>query len=1034
LISVGLVVIFLFSQNQAVFSMYSSFRLPPQIWTSFSPRPLRKISRLVRPQWHWGREDILTNHEKDQMWLSLPESKVQYTPLAPILPYLEYSLSLQENEALAFIRVTKVMWEKLPIQSSQLAKHSTLFSFEEETVLPASLGVCLPDCYPQGSFEYTIGQKDRNPVLNVKLYPIHTWDNSVWLTEQLHLEIGICASQVPEKEENDQKHSVIITPTELLDEARELGQYHQENGLTVDVVPLSHIQNWKVKVEPVSLSYMVGYREANESETSQIPEYDFETADQIRTYLIHLLKLGHIDYLTLFGDASFIPPSEYVISTRNADPYDKMIPTDLFYMAPEAFGREIPLRIVTGRIPIRTKEEARLYLDKNVQFRHQDSTDWIKSAALFGGDMFDDDYYGELQCSFMKNSGVFGDFSIKKYYQTDNQYNRDVIAEVMKTNPYGFMVMSSHGRGDYLRLPGGYLDSSEVIHQPSTSHYPIWVSNSCLNGSWDTRLSGIRYGTDRTLQIPTSFSESLLFSKGGAIAYVGGARVNYAGMAYQSNLGEIEVFQLYNIDAMIQYFFESYQTQEQTLGEIFFQSVRKFIQYDFDNGYDFTLKTLFGWCLLGDPTLSLPGKKATDGKPAQIMKMPPTLTGPWEESTPFLDLSQKNSFIVNGKTKTLKVSLCDYNHFENGSIVTVLDKKTTGESFHYTLPSMKKTRFALRFEDLEGFETRYVAYGRYPDDIEIKTPSIFRHLVKDSLYEFSIMIRNNGYNSAKEVMVDQVGDLEKKSLLHLPNLDSFTDYSVPVLIDTSQTGHFRWKFSCTMQAQDLDDSDNSIEMEFWITDLPTHRIGVVSFTWEGPDGKLSQKLSLPRLNQYYQDQSLPIEVKALHQDDLNNLQALSLSTLVLYNIKSISDKQLLKKIVQFEKDGGSILVMGSFDNQLISLMGIRQAADFVIRNGDSSFQPFKMMKSKEKFFSSPSYSLPCFESYSIYQSDITESLLNSAFIVGYSDDAILYILQNRRWISYSGMVPYLDFTRSTEPFLFFADLLGYCVSQELTQE
>lgn len=1012
-------------------NLYSS--VPTTLWTFFSPKPLRKISRMICQQWRWNRNEIQIQTQKKQFWISFPESKNQYAPLAPKLPYLEFSIPLQENETVAFIRTVKVEWERLPLQTSQLAINNDLFTFQEDQVSAKSFGVNLPDCYPVRSFEYSVGWIDPHPILYIKLFPLHTWENYIWLIEQLSIEVGLCASKIPKNEEINQKHSVIIAPTELLDEAKQLGLFQQKSGYAVNVVPIAHIKNWKVDIEPIDLTYMVGYREVNESERAQIPEYDYETADKIRAFLRHLLKLNQIHYLTLFGDATFIPPSEYVISTGNSDPYDKMIPTDLFYMAPEAAGREIPLRIISGRIPARTKEEARIYLSKNNQFRFQNQDEWNKSVALFGGDMFDDDYYGELQCSFMKNSGLFGDFPVTKYYQTDNQYNRDVLANVMKENKYGFMVVSSHGRGDYLRLPNGYLDSSDIMHQPPTSHFPVWVSNACLNGSWDTRLSGIRYGTDPKLPLPTSFSEALLFSKAGAIAYVGGARVNYAGMAYNSNMGEMEVFQLYNIDGMMHYFFEGYKTKGQTLGEIFFLSTRKFIQYDFDNGYEYTLKTLFGWCLLGDPTLPLPDKKQTEGKPVQIIKKPSTLTGPWVESSPNLDLSLENTFEVKGKANTLKVTLCNYNDYKKGSEKTVLKRESSLATFQYSLPTINKTRFALRFEDPDGFETRYVAYGRHADDIALKPPTIFTRLTQGEPFEFSLIVKNIGFTSAKEVIIDQTGFSGSKYLQSLPNLDSFSEYSIPVSIDTTQSGFFKWKFSCKMEKQDLDDSDNSIEVDFWISDIPYQRVGVLAFVWQGVDGQISDTLSLSQINEYYHEKSLPIEVKAMTQDDLDNMESLHLSTLVLYKIRPVSDKKLLKDLIQFEKNGGSVLVMGTFDSQLSSLMGIRHSSDFALRDGDSSFQSFSLMKSKMTFFSKASYSLPCFESYAVYLSDITKCLLDSAYILGFTEDKILYLLQNHRWITYSGVISKLDFARSSETFVFFADLLRYCANQKKSE-
>ncbi len=1011
-------------------SALNKIAVPVSLWTSFSNKPFRLPSRVLQQQWNWRSEQIITRQNEGKLVLSLPGSKTHYTPLAPKLPYISVSIPLQAGESVAYIKTTGIRWRQLSIQASLLESHPDLCTISGEERSAIAFGIHPENCYPSSSFSYTLVYPGDQAECQLKLFPVHVWKDRVWLIDQININIGVSASQKPNLPKNPDVDSVIISPDELMEEAKQLGRIHQKNGYRSLVVPLSHIQKWVQSADPIEIAYMVSYREANKSEVVQIPDYDFKTADKIRAFLTHLLKMGQIDYLTLFGDATYIPPSDYAVSVHNPDPYDRMIPTDLFYMAPEAEGREIPLRIMTGRIPLRSKAEAISFLRKTILHQMSKQQDWSKSVALFGGDMFEDDYYGELQACFMANNGDFGDFAIKKFFETENKYNRDSILQAMSEEDFGFYFMSSHGRGDYLRLPEGYIDTIDIMNQKPKTHFPIWVSNSCLNGAWDTRLSNIRLGTGPSLGIPTSFAESLLFSNGGAIAYIGGARVNYAGMDYNSDLGEMKVYQLYNIDAMLRYFFQSYETKDETLGEVYLKSIQTYIKQDFDNGYEPTIKTLFGYCLLGDPTTSLPDKSASTKSPITLKKKPEVKTGPIDDGSPFVNISEKNHFEIKSQDEIGSVKLCDYIHPQNGVIDENAPECIQTGIYRYTLPSIKKTRFALRIENKQGYEIRYVASGRFNQDIALRHPSIYTHLTKGTPYQFDLPVQNIGLSSVSDIRIEQVTPAEAKYLPSLPNLDPYREYPVKVNVDTSASGTFIWKFTClSAETEDMDSDDNTIEIQFEIVDSPYQRIGIIGYSWAGLKDNLDETLSLNKVNSYYQNHHLPIEVKSLTNQDLSNIEELSISTLVLYDSGYIPDQVTAQILKKHTSKKGSVLVMGLFDNQFRSMMGYNSNIGFSYHTGDSSFQPFSLMRSKREHFSLDTYQLPCFESYSVAGADLTDSLGKSTYIVGYSEDQMLYLIQNNQWITYSGVLSKLDFKRSEETLSFFADLLHYCTDQ-----
>lgn len=1009
-----------------------SSTVPAFLWSSYVQSDTKQIYRTEQREWTWQADQIIIRKNDSRLCLLLPGSKTYIQPLAPKLPFISVSIPIQSDESVVFIKTVRLKWKRLPIPTNQLDTHPDLMTISGEQRSSLSFGINLTRCFPMESFSYTVVSNNNHTECYLKLFPIHIWNNQVWLIEQLGVQIGLSVSQSPPIPVKSALHSVIISPDELMEEADQLGRQHQKNGFQSLVIPLSHIQKWNKPADPITIDNAVTYREASESDTVQIPDFDYNTADKIRAFLIHLLKQKQVDYLTLLGDATYIPPSDYIVSLYNTDPYDRMIPTDLFYMAPEANGHEIPLKVITGRIPVRSKEEAISYIRKTILFQLFGNQEWAKSVALFGGDMFDDDYYGELQTSFMVNNGDFGDFTVKKYYETENRYNRESILKAMSEEEAGFFLMSSHGRGDYLRLPKGYVDAVDVMRLTSKNHCPIWLSDSCLNGAWDTRLSKIRYGTGPQVGIPTSFAESLLFSNGGAVAYIGGSRVNYAGMDYASDLGEMKVYQLYYMDAMIQYFFQHYTPQSKTLGEIFAKSVQQYIQYDFDNGYEPTIKSLFGYCLLGDPTIPVPTKNKAEIPEILLKKKPPTQTGPVHEGAPFLDIHQENQFEFTSLSDNLTAILCDYSHPEQGCKKDRIDPDMVQNQniFSYTLPTIQKTRFAVRIVNEQGYEIRYVASSKFDQDLSLQLPSLYRHLQQGETYQFSLLLKNSGLSSVTDIRIEQTFSSQTKSIFTLPNLDPHMTYPIPVTIDTADSGAYYYQFTCSSSTSaDSDDTDNTIEVLFEISEAPYYRIGVIGYDWLGMKENLDDTLSLTKVNQYYQNLELPAEIKTLTEEEMKSIDTQAISAILLYNTEYFPNKNIIQQLKKYTNHDGVVLVMGIFDSQIKAWLGYKSSNDFSYHMGDSSFQAFTMMRSKKEDFLSDTYNLPCFESYSVNGEDLSGVLGENTYIIGYSEDKMLYLIQTNHWITYSGLLSNLDFNRSNESLSFFADLMMYCSRQ-----
>jgi hypothetical protein len=436
--------------------------------------------------------------------------------------------------------------------------------------------------------------------------------------------------------------------------------------------------------------------------------------------------------------------------------------------------------------------------------------------------------------------------------------------------------------------------------------------------------------------------------------------------------------------------------------------------------------------LLGDPTLPVPTKNTAAIPEILLEKKPPAQTGPVQEGSPFLDIHQENQFEFTSTSDNLTAILCDYVHPEKGCKKDKItpDRVQNQNIFSYTLPTIQKTRFAIRIVNEQGFEVRYVASSKFDQDLSLQLPSLFRHLQQGEPYQFSLLLKNSGLSSVTDIRIEQTFSTQTKSILTLPNLDPHMTYPVPVTIDTADSGAYYYQFTCSSSGSaDSDELDNTIEILFEISDTPCYRIGVIGYDWLGMKGNLDDVLSLTKVNQYYQNLEKPAEIKALTEEEMKSVDPQTISALLLYNTEYFPYKNIPQQLKKYVDHGGVVLTMGIFDSQIKTWLGYESSTDFSYHLGDSSFQAFTLMRSKREDFSSNIYRLPCFESYSVNGEDLPDVLGKNTYIIGYSEDKMLYLIQTNRWITYSGLLSNLDFNRSEESLSFFADLMMFCSRQ-----
>lgn len=1019
---VVLIIGILFSGNNTSLS-YSHAHNTNLFWTNYASNFTGKINHIIPIHYKIKQSDLKTTITKKGFKWSLPGSLNYYFPESPILPYIPISITLASGESLSYIKTISNDYEIYSIENIPVARNPKLQSTDGEPVNIDLLPNLSNTIFPSSGFLFSIVSDKKANILSLKLFPIHLDQKKFYLSTQLDLEVGINQNNKGSKQNVSGQYAIILTPDVLIEEAMKLKDIQKLDGYKVEVMELSAIKQNYLPSEPSNLHDISCFNDVSEGFRNRFKNYDSVTALQIRSYLKEAADNKSFQFITILGDASYIPPSDYIFSLNNKDSYDRGIPSDFFYMSPYAQDSSFPFAFNIGRLPVRSKTEAKHIVEKIQRYHQSFKPDWYKKVSLFGGDLFENDYYGELLNCYMIDQNDFQSLEIQKFFQTEQLYNRDTILTELEKGNRGFLYINSHGRGDYLRLPKGYVDSNDIQKLTQKDTLPIFVSDACLNGSWDTRLSDIRYGTDKNFEYPTSFSEALLFSEGGAIAYIGGSRINYAGMDYDYSKGVLESYNVYNIDALIHYIFQSYSYEDTSLGEISRKGLMTFIQKDWDWPGDWLLKTVFGFCLLGDPTLRLPGKQKRSTIDIDFVELP-VIKEMNSGDIPFIQIDKASQFQIESKAGSITVHLSNYNSWDNALISTTKIVSDKNNPFTYTIENIPKTRICIRIEALNGSEKRFVAFGKYENDLVIEPFDAFHNFISKDKRSFQFEIVNDGLNDANKVKIS----IKNESIVlvekEIPFLQSSVHYFVKYNLDFSEQVTKNINIFCEPLPGEKSLDDNSLTVRFKVEENPGLKIGIFKSLYNQADKSIRSKLWLDTINHFFSNKQINAEVKLLTLDECLHLDKQNLNKVIIYDSRYFqNNEEFLASLKKFTKNRGTVLVIGPTSKEIMKLCGISADDSFLMNQGDSSFQLFSILRSYRGKFTLPLFTLPCFESYAPEESNLLETLDDAAIILGKSDDNKLYLIQNKNAFYFSGLLSGLDFERQYESFQFFIDLL-----------
>jgi len=389
--------------------------------------------------------------------------------------------------------------------------------------------------------------------------------------------------------------NVIITPPELFEHANRLKNFHDNKGISTDVVNTTWIfTNYGNASDPP----YEGYKNSSIPGWGNITGYNYTLAKRTVKYLKDTVEHPNLKYVTLFGNARLVPPSYYVYMDVYFDNYNDWIPTDFFYASPDY---DLFPNVMVGRLPVNCSVEAEHVVEKIENWDGNVSYDWFKNVSLGGGGTT---YYiltGELMSTDLVNRNYFNGMNVTEFSRTDGKFDKANLTKPLSGDT-GILYVFTHGSGDSWYIEGDPINVDDLLSLPHNSRVPIVVSIACMDGAFDTN---VLYGG-----FDTSFGEGVLVSNASGIAYIGCSRVSAGDPIYYIDKGNLRITKEPYMAGMLTYVFRAYHKGANSLGSIA-REARK--TYLLENDFCATLLdnlTYFEFTLLGDPALQIPAQQA----------------------------------------------------------------------------------------------------------------------------------------------------------------------------------------------------------------------------------------------------------------------------------------------------------------------------------------------------------------------------------------------------------------------------------------
>ncbi len=565
---------------------------------SFQQNPLEKDDTQLyykNQSFTLTQEEIVMQQIKGMNRIFLDNATIFNQPGLPIIPMKTIIIALEKNATIVDITLNDYRLKKClqPITFQQTPfphfwsinetpLHHHADEIIENTITKAKQNLL----YPGTTHSFIIGENSTHTKAIIHLFPIqYQFDTKeTFLIDQGTISISYTTKQEETVVTTDPVENIIITHPSFSIQAEKLKQFHNNQGIQTEVVTT----NWiKSNFEPSTYPPVMGYKDF--SNKDQIRKYDDELALKIISYLQSQSTNTQLSYVTLFGNALHVPPSYYF--GYNYYP----VPTDFYYSSPDL---DLIPNYRIGRLPVHNILEATRTVNKIIDWNPSETQ--MDNVAIAGGLPFNSPFFiGELITVDSVNRGYFDGLNVDKYFRTDERFESSDILSALQ-NEYGLLFTICHGNANVIVAEEGRISARTVGKMPKNYNAPIFSCIGCSSGSYDTHVIKQGYSLDRT-----SIGESIVVSKGGGIAYIGGSRTNDGYPLLTLNNGRVEISKETYMAGLLTYVNQAYSNNVDNLGDLTFYASETYLEKndmtDFWNQYHY-----FDFILLGDPALQLP--------------------------------------------------------------------------------------------------------------------------------------------------------------------------------------------------------------------------------------------------------------------------------------------------------------------------------------------------------------------------------------------------------------------------------------------
>ncbi|SEA29124.1 Por secretion system C-terminal sorting domain-containing protein [Segatella bryantii] len=384
---------------------------------------------------------------------------------------------------------------------------------------------------------------------------------------------------------------VIVIPTsqKLLEQAKRLKLFHEtHDSLSVNIVPADELYNEFSSGTPDAMAYRRYLKML----------YDKANATNATKTLKYFLLFGDCvwDNRMLTSDCSSLNPDDYLLAFESENSFNEIscyVDDSWYGILQDGKGLNPSIEQIdvgVGRFPVVTADEAKVMVDKTINYITNNNAGAWQNSILFLGDDGNDnlhmrdenevaDYISQLYPSFLMNK-VMWDAYTRESSSTGNTYP-EVTSLIKQQMANGALLFDYAGHGSESQLSHEAVLKITDFEEFTNTRLPLWITASCDIMPFD--------GVKETIG-----EASVLNANGGTMAFYGTTRTVYADLNKKLNR------------AFLKYVLGRDENgKPYTLGEAHVLAQNDMINGTGYNGESDRTTNHLQYSLLGDPALAL---------------------------------------------------------------------------------------------------------------------------------------------------------------------------------------------------------------------------------------------------------------------------------------------------------------------------------------------------------------------------------------------------------------------------------------------